>query len=71
MASAGNAFETYAKFGKTEAQLKEAKGGLRIEQKNIQKLMKEKMLPSLYIYCRLSQSKRFPKNQFFINKSIR
>jgi hypothetical protein len=42
MASGGSeAFEKYAKFGKTEAQLKELKGGLRIEQKNIQKMMKE------------------------------
>ena len=42
MASGGSdAFDKYAKFGKTEAQLKEAKGGLRIEQKNIQKMMKE------------------------------
>ena len=41
MASGGSdAFEKYAKFGKTEAQLKEAKG-LRIEQKNIVKMMKE------------------------------
>ena len=41
MASGGSeAFEKYAKFGKTEAQLKEMKG-LRIEQKNIQKMMKE------------------------------
>lgn len=46
MASGGssdvkNVFETYAKFGKTEAQIKEMKGGLRIETRNIQKLMKE------------------------------
>ena len=34
-------FEKYAKFGKTEAQIKEMKGGLRIETRNIQKLMKE------------------------------
>ena len=34
-------FEKYARFGKTEAQIKEMKGGLRIETKNIQKLMKE------------------------------
>ena len=41
MASGGSdAFDKYAKFGKTEAQLKEAKS-LRIEQKNIQKMMKE------------------------------
>lgn len=44
MAAAANvdkAFEQYAKFGKTEAQVKEMKGGLRIETRNIQKLMKE------------------------------
>lgn len=46
MASAGGSnvnevFEKYAKFGKTEAQIKEMKGGLRIETKNVQKLMKE------------------------------
>ena len=41
MASGGiEAFEKYANFD-TEAQLKELKGGLRIEQKNIQKMMKE------------------------------
>lgn len=41
MASGGSeAFDKYAKFGKTESQLKEAKG-LRIEQKNIVKMMKE------------------------------
>lgn len=34
-------FEKYAKFGKTEAQVKEMKGGLRIETRNVQKLMKE------------------------------
>ena len=34
-------FEKYAKFGKTEAQIKEMKGGLRIEQRNVQKLFKE------------------------------
>lgn len=34
-------FEKYARFGKTEAQIKEMKGGLRIETRNIQKLMKE------------------------------
>lgn len=34
-------FEKYAKFGKTEAQIKEMKGGLRIETRNVQKLMKE------------------------------
>jgi hypothetical protein len=34
-------FEQYAKFGKTEAQVKEMKGGLRIETRNVQKLMKE------------------------------
>ena len=38
---AKQAFETYAKFGKTEAQIKELKGGLRIETRNVQKLMKE------------------------------
>jgi hypothetical protein len=36
-----NAFEQYARFGKTEAQIKEMKGGLRIETKNVQKLCKE------------------------------
>jgi hypothetical protein len=45
MASSGleakEAFETYAKFGKTEAQIKELKGGLRLETRNAQKLMKE------------------------------
>ena len=46
MASGGGSnlheiFEKYARFGKTEAQIKEAKGGLRIETKNIQKLCKE------------------------------
>lgn len=46
MASGGSSsvnelFEKYAKFGKTEAQVKEMKGGLRIETRNIQKLMKE------------------------------
>lgn len=41
MASGGNdVFEKYAKFGKTEAQIKEMKGGLRIEQRNIQKMLK-------------------------------
>lgn len=44
MASGGNAglkqaFDTFARFGKTEAQLKEK--DLRIESKNIQKMMKE------------------------------
>lgn len=34
-------FEKYAKFGKTEAQIKELKGAFRIETRNIQKLMKE------------------------------
>jgi hypothetical protein len=34
-------FEKYAKFGKTEAQIKELKGAHRIETKNVQKLMKE------------------------------
>lgn len=37
----GAVFEKFARFGKTEAQVKEMKGGLRIETKNIQKLMKE------------------------------
>jgi len=44
MASASGydeAFEKYAKFGKTEMQIKEAKGNLRIESKNVQKMMKE------------------------------
>jgi hypothetical protein len=41
MASGGDVFEQYAKFGKTEAQVKEMKGGLRIETKNVQKLCKE------------------------------
>ncbi|CAF0835781.1 unnamed protein product [Brachionus calyciflorus] len=42
MASGGSdIFEKYAKFGKTEAQIKEMKGGLRIETRNVQKLMKE------------------------------
>jgi hypothetical protein len=34
-------FDKYAKFGKTEAQIKEMKGGVRIETRNVQKLMKE------------------------------
>jgi hypothetical protein len=34
-------FDKYAKFGKTEAQLKELKGALRIESRNIQKMLKE------------------------------
>ena len=33
-------FEKYAKFGKTEAQVKELKE-LRIESRNVQKMMKE------------------------------
>ncbi len=37
----GDVFERYARFGKTEAQIKEMKSGLRIETKNIQKLCKE------------------------------
>lgn len=44
MASGGGTkqvFEKYAKFGRTEAQIKEMKGGLRIETKNVQKLCKE------------------------------
>lgn len=46
MAAANNGdvnavFEKFAKFGKTEAQVKEMKGGLRIETRNVQKLMKE------------------------------
>jgi hypothetical protein len=43
MASGGSndVFEKYARFGKTEAQIKEMKGGLRIETKNVQKMMKE------------------------------
>jgi len=46
MATANNGdvnavFEKFAKFGKTEAQVKEMKGGLRIETRNVQKLMKE------------------------------
>jgi hypothetical protein len=41
MATAGDIFEQYARFGKTEAQIKEMKGGLRIETKNVQKLCKE------------------------------
>ncbi len=40
-ANSSDVFEKYAKFGKTEAQIKEMKGGLRIEQRNVQKLMKE------------------------------
>ena len=39
--SVESVFEKYAKFGKTEAQLKELKGALRIETRNVQKLMKE------------------------------
>ena len=44
MASGGSgdvkdAFDKYAKFGKTEAQLKEK--DIRIESKNIQKMMKD------------------------------
>lgn len=35
------AFEKYAKFGKTEKQVAEMKGNLRIETRNIQKMMKE------------------------------
>lgn len=45
MASAGSGtgdvFEKFAKFGKTESQVKEMKGGLRMETRNVQKLMKE------------------------------
>ena len=37
----GDTFEQYARFGKTEAQIKEMKSGLRIETKNVQKLCKE------------------------------
>ncbi len=36
-----NAFEKYAKFGKTEKQAAEMKGDIRIETRNIQKMMKE------------------------------
>lgn len=36
-----NTFEKYAKFGKTEKQLAENKGPLRIETRNVQKMMKE------------------------------
>ena len=44
MASSGNSdlkeiFDRYCKFGKTEAQLKEKE--IRIESKNIQKMMKD------------------------------
>lgn len=46
MASGGGSncmeiFDKYARFGKTEAQIKEAKGEIRIETKNIQKMCKE------------------------------
>jgi hypothetical protein len=41
MASAGYVFDKYARFGKSEAQIKEMKTGLRIESKNVQKLCKE------------------------------
>lgn len=46
MASAGNGsvketFEKFARFGKTDKQVSEMKGPLRIETKNVQKLMKE------------------------------
>ncbi len=34
-------FDKYAKFGKTEAQIKELKGELRIETRNVVKLAKE------------------------------
>lgn len=34
-------FDKYARFGKTEAQIKDSKGHLRIETKNVQKLCKE------------------------------
>jgi hypothetical protein len=35
-------FEKYAKFGKTEAQIKElGKAALRIETRNVQKMLKE------------------------------
>ena len=37
----GDVFEKFAKFGKTESQVKEMKGGLRMETRNVQKLMKE------------------------------
>ncbi len=36
-----DAFEKYAKFGKTEKQVGEMKGNLRIETRNVQKMMKE------------------------------
>ena len=36
-----DAFEKYAKFGKTEKQVAEMKGNLRIETRNVQKMMKE------------------------------
>jgi hypothetical protein len=49
MASSLDVFEMYAKFGKTDAQIKELKGNLRIESRNIQKLMKEsKVIDSKY-----------------------
>ena len=49
MASAEGVYEMYAKFGKTESQVKEMKGGLRIESRNVQKLMKEsKVLDTKY-----------------------
>jgi len=46
MASGGNGntnevFDKFAKFGKTESQVKEMKGGIRMETRNVQKLMKE------------------------------
>jgi hypothetical protein len=41
MASSADIFEQYAKFGKSEAQVKETKSNLRIETKNMQKLCKD------------------------------
>lgn len=35
------AFEKYAKFGKTEKQVAEMKGNLRIETRNVQKMCKD------------------------------
>ena len=40
-AGTNDVFEKFAKFGKTESQIKEMKGGLRMETRNVQKLMKE------------------------------
>ena len=64
-------FEKYAKFGKTEAQIKEMKGGLRIETRNIQKLMKESMvIDSKYTSQLLDNDISKKKNLFFVLKIL-